>query len=628
MKKQSMKKTLLTLMLASSLGAGIVLPTVCHDVLQVEAAMVRPEQSGADNGTLHINKFFGAETDLTNDGTEIDTSKLPNHQPLTGVKFKVYKILGNTSTAEDAPKLPYGNEGSGNQQFTYKIVNANGKDYLHVFKNGSTDKVQEFEAEFVKEETTKAGVATIDGLNGLYYVEENVNGSKPTLPNGKEVGIANGITSFLTQVPMKDPNWKPTQPEPNETPNPNEGWIKDVHVYPKNQGGTLEKGLQQPTASVELGKEFGWEIKADITEEFGGLEKFVIWDELDYRLDLISTKISVHYDGKDGKEKTLSTPDHYTLSTEKVTINGKKVDKFTVKLNSDGIKLIGGTKAANWSDRDGLAGGDLKVRFNTKVNSNAFPVKEDNIIDNKATLEFENENGNSGKVTTTPPGNPDPQDPTDPSKPVINIGDIIIDKKDQEKKPLVGTEFKLLKGGSDTKADGAVEMEVLLDANNNVVRVGTGLTAETGQEKRIWRVLPGYTGANEQEFDIEGGNVTKVGTTAIVTDTHYYTTHFDGLQTHSVGAETSAGSGKYDITLINYWLVETKTKDGYNLLDGPQHVAFSEKDKTFVITSEVINTNKFTLPATGGPGLIILTIAGIVIVGMGIMVALPKKRKS
>ena len=56
--------------------------------------------------------------------------------------------------------------------------------------------------------------------------------------------------------------------------------------------------------------------------------------------------------------------------------------------------------------------------------------------------------------------------------------------------------------------------------------------------------------------------------------------------------------------------------------------AEDEKAAKYVYSEEVVNSNGFKLPETGGMGLIALIVAGIVIIGLAVMVVLPKKRHS
>jgi LPXTG-motif cell wall-anchored protein len=76
-------------------------------------------------------------------------------------------------------------------------------------------------------------------------------------------------------------------------------------------------------------------------------------------------------------------------------------------------------------------------------------------------------------------------------------------------------------------------------------------------------------------------------------------------------------------------LWETKTPNGYNLLDEPAKVTFADEDKTtHIVSKEIVNSKGFKLPNTGSLGMILLTVIGIILIGLAIVMFIPKKRRS
>lgn len=80
----------------------------------------------------------------------------------------------------------------------------------------------------------------------------------------------------------------------------------------------------------------------------------------------------------------------------------------------------------------------------------------------------------------------------------------------------------------------------------------------------------------------------------------------------------SATFAKYEAngTNYNYYLVETQAPAGYNILDNAVQVNFTAENvdnTTGVYTVQVLNSDGFTLPVTGGTGTVIFTLIGIVL---------------
>ncbi|MGM0113129.1 LPXTG cell wall anchor domain-containing protein [Enterococcus sp. DIV0187] len=105
-------------------------------------------------------------------------------------------------------------------------------------------------------------------------------------------------------------------------------------------------------------------------------------------------------------------------------------------------------------------------------------------------------------------------------------------------------------------------------------------------------------------------------------DDTFYVTSFEGLRTYT----ESAGIKTFD----SYFLVETKAPEGYNLLDEPLEVTFTEEDsgKKHIHTESIENKKGFTLPNTGGIGTMLLVVVGIILIGLAVLLTMNKKKKA
>lgn len=120
----------------------------------------------------------------------------------------------------------------------------------------------------------------------------------------------------------------------------------------------------------------------------------------------------------------------------------------------------------------------------------------------------------------------------------------------------------------------------------------------------------------------------------------------------TVGDEDSGNKGKlsiYGLDVGDYILKETKAPAGYNLLSQPKKFTITDdenniagedalnkntpdgiiddedgveddkKNSTGYISFDVINTQGFTLPTTGGMGTVLFTAGGVVLMGAGLV---------
>lgn len=87
-----------------------------------------------------------------------------------------------------------------------------------------------------------------------------------------------------------------------------------------------------------------------------------------------------------------------------------------------------------------------------------------------------------------------------------------------------------------------------------------------------------------------------------------------------------ANDNKYD-----YYLVETKAPSGYNILADAVKVNFTDADvkaTNGVYTVEVPNSSGITLPITGGEGIVIFTVIGIVFMGGAVFLFIMTRKKA
>lgn len=98
-------------------------------------------------------------------------------------------------------------------------------------------------------------------------------------------------------------------------------------------------------------------------------------------------------------------------------------------------------------------------------------------------------------------------------------------------------------------------------------------------------------------------------------------------------ANGSATFEKYQAngTHYTYYLVETKAPSGYNLLDHTVQVNFTDADVAAtdgVYTVKVSNKSGFKLPITGGEGVVLFSVIGIVFMGGAVFLLIMTRKKA
>ena len=608
-------------------------------------------------GSITIHKYeYNGEKGKT--GTGEDNQIPPEGATaLAGVKFKITKIAElDTYYGEDAKALPTVEQAKTMGSIGTPIVQT----------------------------TDATGKTKFDNLTvGLYLVQET---EAPAQITGK-------VGDFLVSVPM--------------TNAAGDDWLYDVHVYPKNSSTYGEVTLQKKgkigsaDATNLKGAQFKLEVQknpttweqvlknnkgADIGVDgiitTGSDGKITVKDLApgDYRF------VEVKVPENTGYITDLKTPHEFTVAATKgkkedgteyqagsILINGKYVDTTSNPIEvinyKPAVEKEVQDKAGYWKNAsvDYSVGDTIPYRVTVDIPANIADLKtftptkqeyqtgtlkiysDSNFATETLVGEYTVTSENSGwKITF------------DPKKLSSVAG-----KK-------IYISFKMtLKEGAIVGSTGNTN-KINLDYSNKILPDGTP-DPGTPETDKIENETTVYTFAIAVEkvdasdnkklegvtFDLyrelpPGASGTGVLTNPVKGLTGKFEKVKTELKTDDKGEITVPGLAKGD-----YWLVETKTIDNYNLLKAPIKVpitaTYSETKKTETITDTttgkttttttietktltdagnegvfttvVKNSKGFTLPTTGGIGTFVFTFAGIAMMAAAVILLITGKKK-
>lgn len=685
-------------LLAAALSAVMAL-SVCALPAMAEGTLTNGTPVWGDTtiGSITIHKYEYNGKGNTATGADGETAPT-DAKPLGGVTFEIYKVQNNAWL-----------EKYYNGDKTIDISKLSADKYYT--KDSSTGKITVNGTPTLTPEQTittddTTGVATASGLDlGLYLVVETKAPDKVTAP----------VDPFLVSVPM-------TRIADNGTTNKLTDWIFDVHVYPKNSttygevtiekkgytggsDGTLLQGVefvlekhtgagneasdwtvvnaseQDPTNTFDLVTDTNGQIKLSglsqgeyriyedsYTAGSAAANKGYILDQTYHTFTVNpdgkitygaitnpAITISVENDRPDMKKEVKNGTGweddaQYGVGdtvSYKITIEiPKNIDKlktFTVtdtptnlKDNTETIKVVKVKTAGEATDTPlekgtdytvvpdttggfkltfnqsatvkGCAGRTVTITYDAVVMNSA--VVGGNGNSNKATLEYTNKIKNDGTPDETI------KNTIEDSAVMYSFGIKIVKTQEDNKTPLPGVMFDLYreaKAGETSVITGDDAKKVGLDKDKSWVCVKKGLTTD------------------------ENG--------IIDTSDSSNTTNFTG------------GLANGD-----YYLVETKTAEGYNLLTKPVEVNLKVTATTTWTTSDtfdntgklvkrtvektvftnangdtakpeltvtnIVNRAGFNLPTTGGFGTLLFSGIGVLLVLAGVSVLFSLKKKN
>lgn len=659
-------KRFLTGLLSAALALSLcAMPAMAADNGETPATTPPQDVWTQDTGSITIHKYeYNGQVKPNSTGEENDVDKLPEGATaLKGATFSIYQVM-------DRAALRNYYDGTDGQ--TKVTVDTYLNDTMDAIKSDET-----YSTAVATATTGDNGIAEFPKLPlGLYVVVETGTPDKVTSP----------VKPFLVSVPM------------TKASSLNE-WLYDIHVYPKN-GTTYGEVTIVKTGRVGNGTE------NKLSGVTFTLEK---WNETDGKWNFVTAS------DKDGKEFNLTTDTNGEISVSGLSQGKYRFIEQSIKENN--TYIIDQTPIEFEVTKEG------KIKYKDKESAgvsipviNESPDVEKNVIkDSSPKTEADYSVGdkvpyqitvtvpeNITKLTTftvsdTPNHLKYNEDATltcngaAVSADVYTIATVGEDVPENGfkitfkpadmaeyagQKIIINYTATLLSTADQTGAGN--RNDVSLVYSNNIGVDGDGKPTE-GNKKEIHDSTFVYTfkvkvnkiaddtqkGLENVEFDLykedESGTVTGAAAKALGLDPtkKWIKANKTSLKTDVNGYVEQGGLANGE-----YYLVETKTASGYNLLKAPVKVTLSiqaqtewvntyiyddngnmlkhtvDKKKTtfsggdeggkLEYTITVVNRKGFDLPTTGGFGTLLFSGIGVLLVvaGVGVLLSLKKKNRA
>lgn len=690
MKLKRLFAAVLSTALALSLCAMPAMATEGGTTAGTPLADGMPVWDTTQKGSITIHKFeynpSSGATSQQGTGAEGEAAPL-GAKPLGGVTFEIYKVQN-----EEWLKAYYGGQAAATGQ---DFSNIDASNYYSTNSTTGAITVNGSKIDTVTTATsgTDIGVAKKDGLAlGLYLVVETSAPDKVTSP----------AAPFLVSVPM-------TRIADTTTTNKLTDWIYDVHVYPKNSTTygqvTIEKkgytgggtGVALEGVQFKLQKQNGADW-TDITANDSNGSTYNLTTDINGKITIAGLSQGNYrifedaYSGDSANKGYILDAAYHTFTVQKngqIQVDGNVSANATIQVANHRPDMKKEVKKGDSWAQDAPYGVDDTVPYK-------ITIEVPQNIDKLSTF----------TVTDTPTGLKD------------NVGSIKI--KDGTTALTSGTDYTVAAEGTD-----GFKIDFILTSNTVKACAGHTVTITYNAVVKDTAVVGGNGNSNNAKltytnkinsdntpgtttntiedsavmysFGIkvvktaEDGNTpllgvvfdlyreAKLGETSIVDaetvkkagldSTKSWILVKSGLTTNASGIIDTSDSNNatnYTHGLANgdYYLVETKTVDGYNLLTKPVEVKLDvtatttwqktnvydasgnlvkhgtvtkttfthtsnngDTTKTELAVAKVINRKGFTLPVTGGFGTLLFSGIGVLLVlaGVGVLFSLKKK---
>lgn len=592
MNKRWISKTAMTLGVLTMVGsAGAGLGSIAYAAPDAPYVSTNAISDDTSDRTITLWKYeikSPAELKDRDNGEMLDPNdpKLKDKVLMEGVEFEIVRVIPNKNASGDYVKLDdptKQKEGAANDYTIDPTFTA------QTGKTGADGKLT-------------FNVGTGKAADGIYLVREvpDANGDYWYMKDGVKTKVSTPMAPFFAYLPQtKRDNEKEL--------------IYDVHVYPKNivnssNGNKTVEG--QKGYSIKAGQPFQWEATVDLptnlyfeakedmtivnrhdkdgnelpdldvtagTEVYA--DYFYIFDELNEELHLDEVELEA-FDGTDWVKLALNTDYTVTVDDNAKTTNpiSKVKDgtstKVKIELTQAGMKKLEG----NYTKIRGIYQTHTDVDFN-------------GVIENK--FDYGYLIPGSKPVTETPGSTPEYFD-----------GGFTVDKTEEDStKKLAGAEFYIA-------------------------------TSKENADQGRFLASDGKT--YKKDTDKFGAADTLPKNVTFLKDTTDENGHaqFNGLELDWYTDANKNGKQDEDEPTWDhadierdYWLVETKSPDGFELLKDPIKVTIKLKPEDVKVHVE--NKTQTKLPFTGGTGTMLTIIIAIGAITIGTAaIAIDKKRRA
>ena len=650
-------------------------------------------------GSITIHKYLQKDAKENNDGTGEDNQTAPTGaEAAEGVGFTVYQVMSKADLLNY-----YNGEGDTVTIDTYADVNG----------NKLKDSVTPINT-YGEKKTGKDGVVKFDNLEiGLYVVIETY----------KPASVTQAVRPFLVSIPMTRKG----------DVKKGEEWLYDVVVYPKNstttgnfnlvkygvigndkENKTALEGVKFKLEHLKDGVEFttpdaakpeNWELIRPKAVGDQPAKDYFVTDNVGnisvndlkpgtYRFTEIG-----YEDGKDNKYiinendqyvfvvdqtgTTAKIPEQYTEHTDDYTVNGDTVSVYNYVPDVD--KKV--EKNGTWQEAADYSVGDsINYKIDVTIPENIERLKTFTVTDTPTGL--------TDNVDTVVVKDGDTAIANEVYKVEKNGNGFIVEfvpsaMAAYKGKTLTITYTAVLNKDAVTKTEGNPN-KVKLDYSKNVKqdeKPDTDEDKKTVQDEAVvytFKIHIDKIADDAKKTPLEGVEFdlykqVEHGTAGAITDDEAQALGLDktkGWVKVNKEALKTDSKGVLEVEGLEngiYKLVETKAKDGYNLLKAPVDVTLDiaykttwtetnqykdgvwvkrdvtvknekfdakegtnggkqngNKDGDGVISTTIINRKGFNLPTTGGFGTLLFSGIGVLLVvaGVGVLLSLKKKNRA
>lgn len=655
-------KRFLTGLLSAALALSLcAMPAMAADNGETPATTPPQDVWTQDTGSITIHKYeYNGQVKPNSTGEENDVDKLPEGATaLKGATFSIYQVMDRAALRN-----------------YYDGTDGQTKVTVDTYLNETEDAIkpdQSYSKVFATDTTDENGIASFTELPlGLYVVVETGTPDKVTSP----------VKPFLVSVPM------------TKASSLNE-WLYDIHVYPKN-GTTYGEVKIVKTGRVGSG------TPNKLSGVTFTLEK---WNETDGKWNLVTAS------DKDGKKFNLTTD-----TNGEISVSGLSQGKYRFieqSIEGKNTYIIDQTPIEFEVNKKGeiVYNGEIKAAFSISV-INESPDVEKNVIKGdelKTDTDYSIGDEVPYQITVTVPKNitklttftvsDTPNHLKYNNNAVLTCNGAPVDEgvytiaTEGEGVPVNGFKITFTPSQMEKYAGQKIIIKytATLQSDADQTTAGNwndvslvygskiGVDGKEGGQKEIHDSTFVYTfkvkvhkiaddtnkGLENVEFDLykkdENGKVTGADAKALGLDPNEKWTKVNEapLKTNKEGYVEQGGLANGE-----YYLVETKTASGYNLLKAPVKVTLSiqetttwtdtyiydesgnmlkhtvdKKNTTFSggdeggkteYTVTVVNRKGFDLPTTGGFGTLLFSGIGVLLVvaGVGVLLSLKKKNRT